>query len=60
VGTLKQTVHSWVTGFFPYEEPRYAFALVMERGPVGNPAGALSAFRDFLFWVEEYAPEYLN
>lgn len=60
VGTTKKFVHSWVTGFFPYEEPRYAFAVVMERGPSGNLIGALYVFRGVLEWMAENTPEYLK
>jgi len=39
-GTAQTGVHnqydnSWVEGFFPYEHPQYAFAVVLERGPQG-------------------------
>ena len=60
IGTVKKFVHSWVTGFFPYENPRYGFAVVLERGPAGNPIGALYVFRTLLEWMREYTPEYLN
>ncbi len=33
VGSRKEFVHSWATGIFPYENPRFAFALVLEKGP---------------------------
>jgi penicillin-binding protein 2 len=33
LGALKREVNSWDTGFFPYENPHYAFAVIMERGP---------------------------
>lgn len=59
IGTTKKFVHSWVTGFFPYEKPRYAFAVVMERGPSGNLIGALSVFRGLVEWMAENTPEYL-
>lgn len=45
-GTHNQYENSWVVGFFPYENPRYAFAVVLERGPV-NANGALAAMRNF-------------
>ncbi len=60
IGTAKKYVHSWITGFFPYEKPRYAFAVVLERGPSGNLIGALYAFRGLLEWMAEYTPEYLK
>jgi penicillin-binding protein 2 len=60
LGTMKRFVHSWVIGFFPYEKPRFAFAIVMERGPRGNTVGALYAARQLLEWMGAYAPEYLS
>ena len=29
LGSKKQFVNSWVTGFFPYDNPKYAFAIIM-------------------------------
>ncbi|MBU6214678.1 hypothetical protein KGM48_02435 [Patescibacteria group bacterium] len=34
-GTKNQYDNSWVVGFFPYDHPQYAFAVVLERGPQG-------------------------
>ncbi|OGZ14339.1 MAG: hypothetical protein A3J08_02155 [Candidatus Lloydbacteria bacterium RIFCSPLOWO2_02_FULL_51_11] len=60
VGTVKKIVHSWVTGFFPYEHPRYSFAIVMERGPSDNLIGALYVLRGLLEWMAVETPEYLK
>jgi len=35
-GTKNEFDNSWVVGFFPYDHPRYAFAVVLERGPQGQ------------------------
>ena len=58
LGTAKQFVNSWVVGFYPYEQPRYAFAVIMERGPVKNLVGAAAVAREFFEWIHAYAPEY--
>jgi penicillin-binding protein 2 len=34
-GVRNQYDNSWVEGFFPYDNPQYAFAVVLERGPSG-------------------------
>lgn len=60
LGTLKQFVNSWVIGFFPYDEPKYAFAAVMEKGPRHNTVGALFVMRQMLEWMSANASEYLN
>ncbi|MFA6519496.1 MAG: penicillin-binding transpeptidase domain-containing protein [Candidatus Paceibacterota bacterium] len=46
-GTRNQYDNSWVVGFFPYEHPRYAFAVVLERGPEGAGEQAVNVMRDF-------------
>lgn len=60
LGARKQFVNSWVTGFFPYENPRYAFVVIMERGPVQNLVGASAVMRGFLDWLNQNTPEYLS
>jgi len=60
LGANKSLVNSWVTGFFPYEHPRYAFALVMERGPVHYAQGAPATMGLFIQWMSIYTPEYLK
>ncbi|NTV22585.1 MAG: hypothetical protein HGB03_03430 [Candidatus Yonathbacteria bacterium] len=60
LGVSKNNVNSWVTGFFPYENPRYAFVVVMERGPRTNLIGATYVMRQTLDWMGVYAPEYFS
>lgn len=48
LGTSKKEVNSWVMGFFPYENPKYSFVMVMEKGPRSNLVGAPVGFRRFL------------
>jgi penicillin-binding protein 2 len=56
----KTLVNSWVIGYFPYNAPRYSFAVMMERGPYANQIGATSAMRQLLDWMSVNAPEYLK
>lgn len=60
LGSAKQFVNSWVIGFFPFESPRYGFAIIMERGPAANTVGALFVARQFIEWMSVYTPEYLS
>ncbi|MDO8620344.1 MAG: penicillin-binding transpeptidase domain-containing protein [bacterium] len=60
LGTLKKLVNSWVVGFFPYEKPRYAFAIVMEKGSHDNTVGAAFVGREFMQWLQANVPEYLK
>jgi penicillin-binding protein 2 len=60
IGVTKDEVNSWVVGFWPYENPKYAYAIVMERGSKNNQFGAVLVMQQFLDWLHIYAPEYLE
>ncbi len=60
IGVAKDEVNSWVVGFWPYENPKYAYAVVMERGSKNNQFGAVLVMQEFLDWLHVYVPEYLN
>ena len=60
VGGKKNFSHSWVIGFYPYENPKYAFAAVLEKGPAGNTIGAPYAMKQFFDWLKLYYPEYVR
>jgi cell division protein FtsI/penicillin-binding protein 2 len=36
IGAGNAYVNSWAAGFWPYEEPRYAFILMMDKAPRSN------------------------
>ncbi|OGI94999.1 hypothetical protein A2917_01290 [Candidatus Nomurabacteria bacterium RIFCSPLOWO2_01_FULL_42_17] len=58
LGVAKNKVNSWVVGFFPYKNPKYAFAIMMEAGPAANSIGASSVMRELLDWMAINTPEY--
>jgi len=60
LGVSKANVNSWIIGFFPYKEPKYAFAIVLEKGSSNNLVGALFAARQIMDWMSIYRPEYLK
>ncbi len=60
VGLDKSSVNSWVIGFFPADRPRFAFALVLERGNPSNLVGAPSAMRQFIDWMVLNRPDWLG
>jgi penicillin-binding protein 2 len=61
VGLAKNKVNSWVVGFFPYENPRYAFAIMMEAGPASSGSGAAASIMgQLLTWMSTNTPEYLK
>lgn len=55
--TKKTKVHTWVTGYFPYEKPKYSFILFMENGPYSNSVGAGSVMSEVLDWIGKYRKE---
>lgn len=60
VGAGNKYSHSWSTGFFPYDNPRYAFVVFMERAPKGFTLSANYVMRQAFIWMNEHRPEYLQ
>ncbi|MFA6459040.1 MAG: penicillin-binding transpeptidase domain-containing protein [Candidatus Paceibacterota bacterium] len=60
LGVSKNKVNSWITGFWPYEKPKYAFVVIMESGSVHNLIGAAAAMRQQLDWMDANTPEYFQ
>lgn len=59
-GAGNKFINSWTVGFFPYENPKYAYVLLMEKGPKEGDRSASFAFRMFLDWVNQNTPEYFG
>ncbi|MBI5140512.1 MAG: hypothetical protein HZA94_03655 [Candidatus Vogelbacteria bacterium] len=60
LGITKKMVNSWGMGYFPYDSPKFSFAIVMERGSRENVVGANSAMRRLLEWMVVNTPEYIQ
>jgi penicillin-binding protein 2 len=60
VGAGNAYVNSWAAGFWPYEEPEYAFVLMMDRAPRSNALGATRIMGDVVEWMSVNRPEYLG
>jgi len=60
VGAGNAYVNSWAAGFFPYEDPKYAFILMMDRAPRSNDLGATRIMGDVVEWMSKNRPEYLG
>jgi penicillin-binding protein 2 len=60
VGALKTHTNSWVTGFFPYENPKYAFVLLMEKGPKEQAPSASFIMREALDNLRLSSPNYFQ
>jgi penicillin-binding protein 2 len=61
VGLAKNKINSWIIGFFPYDNPKYAFAIMMEAGPsITGSGAAASIMRQLLDWMSLNTPEYFQ
>lgn len=60
LGASKNNVNSWIVGFFPFDKPHYAFAVLMEHGPATNTVGALFIMRQLFDWMSVNTPEYFK
>ena len=60
VGLGNTNTNSWIIGFFPYENPRYSFALVMERGPKSASGNATRVMRTVVDYMKDFTPEYFD
>jgi len=60
VGLGNTNTNSWIVGFFPYDNPKYAFALVMERGPKAASGNATRVMSEVIDYMSVYTPEYFK
>ncbi len=59
-GVGNKFVNSWSVGFFPYENPRYSFAVMMEKGPSKNDLSSSFVMRQVFDYINLNAPEYFK
>jgi len=60
VGATKESVNSWIIGFWPYKKPRFAFAVVMERRESLSLMGGLFVMTNLIDWMHINTPEYFK
>ncbi|MFA5987496.1 MAG: penicillin-binding transpeptidase domain-containing protein [Candidatus Paceibacterota bacterium] len=60
VGISKKKLNAWIEGFFPYKNPRYAFAIVMEGGAYNSPASPAQIMRSLIMWMQENKMPYVT
>lgn len=60
VGISKKFINSWAVGFYPYDKPKYAFALLLEKGPNTATVGASPAVLEWMKWMGVYGTDYLE
>ncbi len=46
---IYEDTHAWVGGFFPYENPKYSFSLLLEDG--GMSSNSTAVMRDMITWL---------
>lgn len=60
LGVVKGKVNSLITGYFPYDNPKYAFTVIMENGNIGNSSGAVEAMYPVLQYIANNKENYLK
>lgn len=60
VGAKNAFMNSWSTGFFPYENPKYAFVIVMEKARSTNETGATFVMSKVFDWMNVNTPGYFK
>lgn len=60
LGVVKGKVNSLITGYFPYDNPKYAFTVIMENGKLGDSSGAVSAIRPVLEYISQNKDKYIK
>jgi len=53
----KARLNTWAAGYWPYEEPRYAFIVLMENAPYANSLGGTAIMGEILDWIHDNRPE---
>ncbi len=60
VGISKQNINSWIVGFFPYENPKYAFVVLMDYAPKNTTFAASHVMRKVLDYIAEAKQSYFE
>lgn len=60
VGSHNEYQNAWMIGFWPYEDPHYAYAVVLEKAPAGTLTGGSAVMADFFTFLKDGAPQYLQ
>jgi penicillin-binding protein 2 len=59
-GTTNQYFNAWAVGFWPYNDPKYVYAVMMDQGPTGDVYGGIFAMHQFFESMHATAPEYFT
>ena len=60
LGSKNEYMNSWAVGFWPADDPKFAFATVLEKAPANTLVGAAPAMRGFFEWLVENEKEYVK
>lgn len=60
LGSRNEWMNSWSIGFWPAENPHYAYAVVLEQAPANTMSGASPAMRPFFEWLVANKAEYVK
>jgi len=60
LGVNNEWYNTWAVGFFPYDKPKYAYAVVMERAPAGTAIGGVYVMYQVFSEMRQTAPEYFG
>lgn len=60
IGSGNAYVNSWAAGFWPYENPQYAFILLMDKAPRSNALGATRIMGEVFDWMRDNRPQYVG
>lgn len=60
LGYRNESMNSWSVGFWPSDNPKYAYAVVLEKAPASTPSGAAPGLLPFFQWLVAEHPEYAN
>lgn len=56
----KTHLNTWAAGYWPSEDPQYAFIMLMEHAPYENRLGGTTVMGKVFDWMAEHRPEYLT
>lgn len=60
LGANNEWYNTWAVGFFPYDNPKYVFTVVMEKAPAGTSVGGIYVVHRALSALRQTAPEYFG
>lgn len=60
VGYGNTNTNSWIVGFFPYENPKYSFVVMLERGPKEASGNSTRVMSEVIDYMSVHKSEYLD